>query len=59
MKYGAEGISCLVPKILSIVPEIINHSDSVESFKLGKLKWKPECPCRLCKTYLKHLKHVA
>ena len=55
MEYGAEGISCLVPKILSIFPEIINHSDSVESFKLGKLKWKPECPCRLCKTYLKHV----
>ena len=31
---------------------------SLESFKLKIRKWNPECPCRLCKTYLKHVDSI-
>ena len=49
LKYGTETISYLAPKIWSIVPQTINESTSINSFKT-----KIDCPCRLCKRYLQH-----
>ena len=41
-------------KIWSKVPETIKMNSSLESFKTKLRKWKPECDCRLCTTYLHH-----
>ena len=40
------------PKIWSKVPETIKMRSSLESSKTKMRKWKPECDCRLCTTYL-------
>ena len=58
VKYGTKTIPYLTPKVWSIVPETIKNSKSLESFKLKIRNWKPECPCRLCKTYLKHVRFI-
>ena len=55
VKYGTESISYLAPKIWSIIPDTIKNSESLESFKFKIRKWTPNCPCRLCKTFLQHV----
>ena len=53
--YGTGSVSFMVPKIWSIVPQELKNSQSLYSFKKGMRKWKPNFPCRLCKTYLQHV----
>ena len=53
--YGTESVSFMAPKIWSIVPQELKNSQSLYSFKKGIGKGKPNCPCRLCKTYLQHV----
>ena len=52
VRYGTETVSYMAPKIWSKVPETIKMSSSLDSFKSKIRKWKPECDCRLCTTYL-------
>ena len=52
VKYGTETISYLASKTWSIVPQPIKESTSIHSFKTKIRKWRPDCPCRLCKRYL-------
>ena len=55
VRYGTETISFLAPKIWAIVPQNIKNCTSLSSFKINIRKWKPDCPCRLCKCFLKHV----
>ena len=55
LTHGTESASFMAPKIWSIVPQELENYQSPYSFKRGIRKWKPNCPCRLCKTYLKHV----
>ena len=59
VRYGTETISFLSPKIWSLIPQNIKDSGFLPCFKKKKKtkfrKWKPNCPCRLCKTYLQHV----
>ena len=56
VKYRTEiTIYYLAPKIWSFVPEIIKSSKTLDIFKKKIRKWKPDCPCHLCKTYLQHV----
>ena len=51
VNYGIESIRYLGPKIWESIPANIKEVDTIEHFKSGIKKWKPEsCPCRLCKT---------
>ena len=50
--YGTDSVSFMAPKIWSIMPQELKNSQSLYSFKKGIRKWKPNCLCRLCKTYL-------
>ena len=50
--YGTESVSFMAPKIWSIVHQELKNSQSLYFFKKGIKKWKPNSPCRLCKTYL-------
>ena len=54
-RANSETTPYLSLKIGNIVLDRIKNSKSLESLKLKIRKWKPECPCRLCKTYLKHV----
>ena len=58
VRYGTKTVSYMTSKIWSNVPETIKMSSSVESFKSKIRKWKPECDCRLCITYLHHVGFV-
>ena len=53
--YGTESVSFMTPKIWSIVPQELKNPQSLYSLKKGIRKWKSNCPCRLCKTYLQHV----
>ena len=53
--YGAESVSFMAPKIWSVVSQGLKSSQSLYSFKKIIRKWKPNCSCRLCKTYLQHV----
>ena len=55
MTYRTESVSFMAPKIWSIVPQELTNSQSLYSFKKSIRKWKPNCPCRLYKTYLEHV----
>lgn len=55
VRYGTETISFLAPKIWATVPTNIKNCTSLLSFKTNIRKWKPDCPCRLCKTFLQHV----
>ena len=53
---GTESISYLGPKIWSMVPDTYKNIDSLYNFKKFIKKWKPEnCPCRICKVFVKHI----
>ena len=43
--YGTESVSIMAPKILSIMPQELEKSQSLYSFKKGIGKWKPNYPC--------------
>ena len=47
--YGTESVSFMAPKIWSKVTQELTNSQSLYSFKKSIRKWKPSCPCWLCK----------
>ena len=58
--YGTETIFFLSPKICALIPQNICHKNIIDSsslpcFKKSIRKWKPNCPCRLCKIFLRHV----
>ena len=58
VRYGTETASYMAPNIWSKDPETTKMSLSLESFKSKIRKWKPECDCRLCTTFLHHIGFV-
>ena len=44
--------ACLTQLQKSLVPKTIKNRDSLKSFEQKIRKWKPDCPCTLCKVYL-------
>ena len=58
VRYGTETVSYIGSKIWSKVPETIKMSSSLKSFKTKIRKWKLECDCCLCATYLHHVGFV-
>ena len=56
VRSGTETLAHLGPKIWKIVPQRAKQAKSLNLFKKDIKKWKPcNCPCRLCKTYIKDL----
>ena len=56
--HGTESISNLGPKIWDILPELKNI-ENLEHFKKEIKTRKPDnCPCRLCKVYIKSLEFL-
>ena len=54
VSYGTETISFLALKIWAKVPQNMKNCISLSSFKINIRKWKPDCPFRLYKCFLKH-----
>ena len=59
VRYGKESISYLAPQIWNLVPKDIKNSKNLVSFR-NKIKlWIPvNCPCTLCKTYIKDVGYI-
>ena len=56
VKYGTNTLSHLGPKIWLIIPDDIKECSTLKSFKKNIKQWKPvECPCNLCKVYIKNV----
>ena len=54
--FGTETINNLGPKIFKLVPDKIKNSSSLLVFESRIQTWTTEnCPCRLCKTFVKYL----
>ena len=54
--HGTESVSYLGPKIWDLVPNEIKESESLNAFKFKIKRWIPEeCPCRMCKIYLRQV----
>ena len=53
--YVTDSVLFMAPKIWSIVPQEFKNYQSLYSFKKSIRKWKPNWPCRLCKTYFQHV----
>ena len=54
--WGTESLVNLGPQIWDIVPADIKNLPTLESFKQRIKKWNPQnCPCRLCKIYIRDL----
>ena len=51
---GLETLRTLGPKIWNLIPDSIRRSRTLSIFKDKIKQWKPiNCPCRLCKTFIK------
>ena len=59
VRYGTDTLAHLGPKIWSIIPNVLKEEKSLNIF-VKKIKlWKPvNCPCKLCKTYIKGLGYL-
>ena len=56
VRYGLEPLCFLGSKIWEMLTLDLKNSDSLDSFKSGIKKWRPqECPSRLCKRYIHKL----
>ena len=54
--YGTETLSNLGPKIWQLVPNVIKESSTLSVFKSKIKNWiTDECPCRLCKVFLRNV----
>ena len=54
--YGTESLSFLGSKLWDLVPVQLKQSETLCSFKLKIKIWVLfECPCRICKTYIKQV----
>ena len=54
--FGTDTITNLGPKIWKLVPDEIKNASSLLAFKSRIKTWTTDnCPCRLCKTFVKDL----
>ena len=59
VSYGTETLSFMGPKIWTLIPNKLKNISTLVEFKQKIKKWKPtNCPCRLCKVYIKNLGFV-
>ena len=56
---GQESLKYFGPIIWNMVPAEYKSLSSLDKFKKVITKWKPtECPCRLCKKYVRGVDYV-
>ena len=58
VKYGTETTSFLARKVWALVSEKLKECSCLEAFKSKIRKWRSDCPCRLYKTYLQHVRFL-
>ena len=59
VKYGTETVTYRGPQIWNLVPEKTKNGCSFDLLKKEIGKWKgKKCPCRICKTYIHHVRFI-
>ena len=59
IQYGLETALYRAPQPLSLVPAGLKSLPNVNLFRSKIKHWEcPECPCELCKTYLKNIGYI-
>ena len=59
VRYGLETALYRTPQLFSLVPADLKSLPNVILFKPKIKHWEyTECPCKLCKTYLKNVGYV-
>ena len=59
MTVGTDTISSLEPKLWKLIPDKIKHASTLSAFKPKIKSWTVNnCPCRLCKIFVKDLGFV-
>ena len=57
--FGASTISSFGPKLWKLIPDKIKHVSTLSAFKAKIKSWTiNNCPCRLCKIFVKDLGFV-
>ena len=57
--FGTDTISSLGPKLWKLIPDKIKHAPTLTVFKAEIKSWTTKnCPCRLCKIFVKDLGFV-
>ena len=57
--FGTDTISSLGPKLWKLIPDKIKHASTLSAFKAKIKSWTiKNCPCRLCKIFVKGLGFV-
>ena len=57
--YGKNSLRYLGSWIWKVVPKDIKDSASLSIFKEKIKKWKPLCPCKLCKQYIANVGFIS
>ena len=57
-KFGLNSLRFFAAKVWNIVLSEIKNTESVEVFKNEIRKWRPNCLCYLCKTYINNVGFV-
>ena len=58
-RFGTDTISSLGPKLWKLVTDKIRHATTLSAFKAKINSWTfKNCPCRLCKIFVKDLGFV-
>ena len=59
VKYGTETVTYRGPQIWNLISKITKNASSFDIFKkkIGKRKGE-KCPCRICKTYIQHVRFI-
>ena len=57
--YGIDSLAHLGPKIWGPVPKDLKDINSLDLFKKKIKLWTPDnCPCKLCKTYIRGVGYI-
>ena len=56
--FGTDTISSLGPKLWKLIPDKIKHTSTLSAFKAKIKSSTINCPCRLCKIFVKDLGFV-
>ena len=58
-RYGIETASSIGPKLWDKASTEIKNSKSLEEFKVRIKSWVPKnCPCKICKLFIKHVGYL-
>ena len=59
VRYGLETALYRAPQLWSLVPTDLKSAPNVNQFKSKIKHWEStECPCKLCRTYLRKIGYV-